>query len=74
MSSRSYRFHFQVVDPETEEVIEENWATLSEIDQFGGCESVDHQVASTLRAFNRFGRAEYERRLTIDEIPMGEVR
>lgn len=55
-----YRFKFQIVDEATGDVIADDWCTLTTIDEFGGCEAVDHQVASTLRYFTRTGRAKHE--------------
>lgn len=56
-----YRFKFQIVDQTTGEVVESDYCPLTTIDQFGGSETVDIHVSSMLRAFKRFGQAEYER-------------
>lgn len=57
----SYRFKFAIVDETTGEVIGTDFCNLTSIDQFGGCESVDMHVASTLRWFERTGREQHER-------------
>lgn len=61
MTAPSYRFKFQIVDESTDEVVAEDYCGLTTIDNFGACESVDIHVSSMLRAFQRTGRAEYER-------------
>lgn len=55
-----YRFKFELVDETTGEAVLVDWVSLSEVDEIGGCETVDHAVARMLRMFSRNARAEYE--------------
>lgn len=55
-----YRFECRIIDAATGEVVIEASSHLGRIDQFGGCESVDHETARMLRAFERTARDEHE--------------
>lgn len=58
-----YRFRFEIVDENRGERVWADVISIDErgIDQFGGCESVEHGVARMLRGFRQHVRAEYER-------------
>lgn len=58
-----YRFKFEITDETTGEIIIADWLTLGaeNIDQFGGCEAVDHAVARMLRMFRQSAREKFER-------------
>lgn len=60
----SYRFQCRIVDESTGDVVILDHVSLTRIDQFGGCESVDHAVARMLRQFEQTAREQYERELT----------
>lgn len=62
MSAPNYRFQCSIIDQATGETVIADFCSLSTIDQFGGCESVDIHVAAVLRAFQRSVREEFERR------------
>lgn len=52
--TKPLRFEFRVVDDNGETVVTDyTTITTDMIDQFGGCETVDHHVASTLRFLRR---------------------
>ena len=55
-----YRFKLEIVDENTGDVIVSDFCSLTSIDQFGGCESVDMHAAAALRFFNTVGRAKHE--------------
>ena len=46
-----FRFRCEIVDAETDEVIVQDHCTITDasIDEFGGCEMVDHAVAKMMR-------------------------
>lgn len=62
MAKPNYIFKFQIVDTETDQTIEADYCTITDanIDGFGGCEVVDHEIARMLRNWRSFARAEYE--------------
>lgn len=57
----TYRFQLSIVD-DSGTVIESDFTTITDarIDEYGGCEVVDHAVAKMMRNWRRFSRAEYE--------------
>lgn len=55
-----YRFKFQIIDENTGDVIVDDYCSFETVDEFGGCEAVDHQTAKGLRYFKRVGRAKHE--------------
>jgi hypothetical protein len=56
----AYRFKLEIVDETTGDVIVSDFCSLTSIDQFGGCESVDMHAAAALRFFNTVGRSKHE--------------
>jgi hypothetical protein len=62
MAERNYRFCCQITDETTGEVVETDWCTITDarIDEFGGCEQVDHVTGKLLRNWRNFARAEHE--------------
>lgn len=64
-----YRFKFAIVDETSGEVVWSDFCSLSAINRFGSCESVQIHVTSMLRGFERHVREEYER----DNYPEREV-
>lgn len=60
-----YRFHFKIVNEATDEVVSEDYCTITDarIDQYGNCETIDHEIGRTLRWWREKGRAEYEAKL-----------
>lgn len=61
--AHSYRFKFAIVDETTGDVVQSDFTYLTDIDEFGRCESVDIHVAAMLRAFRRDLRAEAQKEL-----------
>jgi hypothetical protein len=61
----NYLFRFQIVNETTNDVVSGDYCTITDarIDQYGGCETIDHEVARTLRWWREKGRAEYEAKL-----------
>lgn len=59
MTDKPYRFRCLIETPDGDVLIED-YCSLTSIDQFGGCESVDMHVGSMLRMFNRTVRAQHE--------------
>jgi hypothetical protein len=57
--TRPLRFEFRVMDEDGEEIASD-WTTMQpgDIDQFGGCETVDIHVASALRFLRRKAQKE----------------
>lgn len=55
MKEPTYRFICHIVDEDTDEVLHEGSTYIipTSISQFGECESVDMEVAKTLRAFKK---------------------
>lgn len=47
-----YRFKYQVVD-ENDEVVAQGSTYMTEIDEYGSCESVELEIAATFRAIRR---------------------
>lgn len=49
----NYRLKFEIVDVTTGNAIVVDFCSFSadSVDQFGGCEATDHQVAAAMRAF-----------------------
>ena len=56
-----YRFECRIVDLRDDRIVERDFTHISEIGEFGECESVDQCVGRLLRIFNSHGRDEYER-------------
>ena len=56
-----YRFECRIVDRTADETVERDFTFISEIHEFGECESVDQCVGRLLRIFKSHGRDEYER-------------
>lgn len=58
-----YRFKFEIADQTTGDIVIADWLTIEPkaIDQFGGCEAVDHAVARMLRMFRQTAREKFER-------------
>ena len=61
--ARNYRLECKVVDASTGETIIQDNTFIGTIDEYGGCESVDHTVARMLRQFKKSAQKEYERAL-----------
>ena len=61
MEKREYRFVCEIIDCETDEVVIASRTFLSEIGPFGECESVDMEVGSMLRSFNKTARDVHEK-------------
>lgn len=59
-SAPEYRFVFHVVDERSDTVVISGSTYLSSISVHGECESVDMEVGSVLRAFERKVRERYE--------------
>lgn len=56
----NYRFSFKITDETTGDMIVADFCSFTQADEFGGCETIDHQVARGLRAFERL-REKHER-------------
>jgi hypothetical protein len=74
MNTPDYRFRFEIIDAETGETVIADYCSLTDIDEFGGCESVDMHVASALRAFparcaRRLRAVPLRRRRCVDQEP-----
>jgi hypothetical protein len=67
---QNLRFEFRVLTEDGETVVSD-YATISadRIDQFGGCEVVDHAVASGMRAVRRDFIEWLARELSEDDCP-----
>lgn len=55
------RFELRIIDESTGEVLTADHCTIGTIDQFGGCESVDHSVAAALRYARKLESEQQER-------------
>lgn len=56
-----YRFIFKIVDDETGETIIKASTYLGEIDNMGNCESVNIEIGTALRNFEKTLRPHYEK-------------
>jgi len=56
-----YRFKAMIVDDHNDTLVISDHTYISEIDQFGACESVDMTVARMMRQFKQLERKEREK-------------
>ena len=55
-----YRFEYRIVDATNDETVLKGSTYVSSIDTDGGCESIEMELFSGLRAFNNKVREKYE--------------
>ena len=63
MSVPNYRFECKIIDADTGETVISDNTYMMQIDQFGGCESVDITIGRMMRQFKKTAQQEYERAL-----------
>jgi hypothetical protein len=58
----NYRFKFQIVDTETDEVVEEDWCSfdVTTITEHGDCEVVDIHVGQMMRNWRKVFHAAHQ--------------
>lgn len=61
MTAPNYRFKCMIVNDDEETLVVSDHTHISEIDQHGGCESVDHTVARMMRQFKAIERKQREK-------------
>ena len=59
----AYRFKCMIVDETNDMLIISDHTYVGQIDQFGGCESVDVTVARMMRQFKQSAKTQHEAKL-----------